>query len=74
MTVTASAHGTRIDCDVCGTHVAALGVGPEELRRRQGFVHAVDGLDYCDRCARVAAELVEPLLQAGSRRDVRWPG
>jgi hypothetical protein len=48
--ITASAAGTRIDCDHCGQHVASHFLLADELRRLTGYVRLDDG-DYCPRCA-----------------------
>jgi hypothetical protein len=47
---TASAAGTRIDCDHCGHHVASHFLRADELRRLTGYVR-LDGRDCCPRCA-----------------------
>jgi hypothetical protein len=50
VTVTASAAGTRIDCDHCGQHVASRFLLAENLRRVTDYVR-LDGADHCPRCA-----------------------
>jgi len=50
VTVTASAAGTRIDCDRCRQHVGSHFLLAAELRGLTDYVR-VDDHDYCPRCA-----------------------
>jgi hypothetical protein len=48
--ITASAAGTRIDCDHCGQHVASHFLFADELRRLTGYVR-LDDSDCYSGCA-----------------------
>ena len=50
VTVTASAAGTRIDCEHCGRHVGSHFLPADELRRLADYAR-LDGRDYCPDCA-----------------------
>jgi hypothetical protein len=64
VTVLASASGTRIDCDRCGSHAASPDLSVALLRRATGFVRWRDE-DLCSDCAETASdEQAEPALGA----------
>ena len=50
MTVLASASGTRIDCDRCGSHTASPDLAVAVLRHATGFVRH-DDQDLCPDCS-----------------------
>jgi hypothetical protein len=49
VTVVASASGTRIDCDRCGSHAASPDLAVAVLRNATGFVRR-DDQDLCPDC------------------------
>jgi hypothetical protein len=63
VTIVASASGTRIDCDRCGSHAASPDLAVALLRRATGFIRR-DDADLCPDCADAPDEDAEPALVA----------